>query len=1486
MDDLGPATSEWVVTDGAAVRRYSATPDDAQRALGGNDALEDHAVATHTPVAHGACTQVLLRKALDGSYQLLFNGCVSVAGDDGYHVLPSFRKTEHITESATGRKVPAPVVFSVLVEGGACAPDCITLQARQRTFVAGVQTNENRESVIMEAKLQAMRPGDVESKAVSVPYPMAFGPPPRVVFQDNAAAQKAAFQKSRADMESARRAWEAVLQGRNVSKGTIKELRRAMRQGFSLLPMAAWTVAAALQFKNLIYEITNKNEGRDFNDVVQDAMQSTGNPIASLMNNADIYLTFLKFAVSITRYTWQGGSESDVSTEAPKTVSISVFDLPGTLRRVAGAQSGGLYSNLGNAWNIDTLKKLKRFDDAAVLKYLLRREDLTDAEVETLRQRTVTQLTDQWRAELPQAQRDDDMPDDKQQEINEEVEKLVGQSEAIGNGFSTEYGTEVDMRNGGYVESVFSIEVVDSRRNGAETRETYRIRSEQSLRAGLVAAGYETLASDLSATETHLSFLSRSDFHTTPVLQQVVLLLTTEIDKKDNGSWKRELANWWAERDAPVYKLDLDKLEKALQGIVQNVKRMVQALVDGSNADTNGPERVMATSVMRYLPHLVRMRPVGPGTFELERDDEQVEIATAEDPATVNSDGLRDAVKVSSATLRIVRQAVVQFLEADGIARPRMRIQMLMKASAWNDQLTRGVKTLESHGHRRVGIATRHVYAPRMPIPIVDAMACREEHAHLRETSSPYARLRAQAMVAWLTPPEGEPFTKTIAGAFGLPASHAGELILGVVADVATNDVLERSPNKGQYVSPTRAQLMASAMDRATRRMRVAQLLADAVFKKKPMQVRLNDDDALFDCYPEGATLLTLLRESAVWRAWQTPSNRDLLRHDLHASASIAAPVGIVALEELLDAAGKLRPAEVPLHRLPFLAPQTLCMHTHEALAVLGTRNADSENVRNRALAALAVQVEHSYQAAQRLHAMATGLLLTPEHQAALLRDCARARPVLHHVPEGADLAALPENYAAAIRLVESSIAQLPQMMQPQGIPNEPRRRLDLAQPAHARVLKKRVAAMRFDVDDLSKERVFEDVDEEQLLEAFARLRFAQTVPAQYLVPFGAAVAKGSYPLMGCCFENLPVYVRLLAAVVPAVPAGTIVSRKAHDTSTQETLHPMVITTNGFYDATNPEVGVALVSMPRARLVARADPVPPTTLRGALRASEADSSDVDAASAFLFNVERLVQCVFLVAGLSSNCATLNAPPPPKRRAKRLNPPPPPPPPTSLRLNEMRTFALLVAMDVGDVDNSGYEWLKENIPTLGDDRDLGALLDVLDAHKDDVDLYATLSNKRWEIAPNNNRMLEVLNDYADSDTAVDEDNKAEKLFKYFDSVRHAADDAHDRLTTEHTDAWILVENANDERESAATEEYDWVLGIWPSLVVVANAVASGVLANAPVLVPDLSRVPAADVRQIARPLLGSLMNAVDGWNRQGLKAVPLCELVAVVVRADP
>ena len=61
--------------------------------------------------------------------------------------------------------------------------------------------------------------------------------------------------------------------------------------------------------------------------------------------------------------------------------SLSVFDLPAALRRVASNRVGGAGSKLGEAMTAEELRKERRFDDAVLLEYLAYGELLSEARI-------------------------------------------------------------------------------------------------------------------------------------------------------------------------------------------------------------------------------------------------------------------------------------------------------------------------------------------------------------------------------------------------------------------------------------------------------------------------------------------------------------------------------------------------------------------------------------------------------------------------------------------------------------------------------------------------------------------------------------------------------------------------------------------------------------------------------------------------------------------------------------------------------------------------------------------------------------------------------------------------------------------------------------------------------------------------------------------------------------------------------------------------
>ena len=1445
MDAIGPATSEWVV-DGAD--RYAATPEDALPALD-VPGFRAHDPDVNVAVEKGACTQVVVHKARDGSYRLLLNGCESQLGEDGYHTLPSYRMEERIREDATGREVPAPVLAAVLVEDGACAPESVTLQVKQRTFVAGMQTDEGSEPVVSEAQLRSTRPGDRRCLARAVSYPMAIGPTVKATFAD----RKRARQVMLDSLARYRKSLIRLLRNRVPDKKLVGRLINAainaspwQKAGMAVAFLPALPVLAGAAL-----------------------LAAAG---AGAAGPAAVGYAAFSSASLAAQVAWSVAKQREIEAlredqMRPQEHTISVFDLPLIIQRIAGTAGGGMYSRGGVPLSLKELRAAKRHDDAALMEWITEHAELgVDEKAEMERM-----LDEEYRKTLPQGHPEKDrVSAATRQQIKADVEEaaksaLVLDGRDLGNTYTIDSVDEADIVARGYVESVLCIEVVDSRRPGSRTRETFKLRSAQAFSAGFVAAGYLHLEQKLTATVADVKkmFASSLDLNHVPIVHQHMYK-----DARPTGDAKKDLMDFWVKRNQGTSFPPEQRVFASLNGFAQKVLETLQAVKALATLPANRPLRFPL--VARYLPHVVRIRVGGAASFALGTEDANVVISEVGGVTAIANDGLRDAVGDMSNIARTVRQAVAQFVEGEGVARPRTRVQLVM-AGTRIDPDAAGVSPLvEPVAKRMSTINTRHVYAPRLPLAVVDAMACREEHTQMRE----------QLAIAWLQAPLQEPKGTGIADKFRVPASHTGELTLGVIADLATDDVLKRAPNPGLHVSPMRTHLMESAVENAVRRLSAVVPLTREVFRERPVPKRLHDSDALFVCYPEGPTLLKLLRESAAWREWQTPrtdpwkGRRSGWRQDMRAAMADAAPTSIASLVELLESIERLQAVVMPLDRFPFLAPQTLATHTPEALAMLKTHDALSPKVLNRAWAGLAMQLEHAAFAAQRLRAMATGLGVSEPHQAALLRDCVRARPVLQHVPVGADLDEAPVSCVGSLALFTQPISQLRGSgpLQP-GVPDTPSAHTLLDNRLHRAVLQARTAAMRLDIADLANERALED--DAPLDEIFARLRVGSSA-AQYLVSFGDAAVKGHYPLMGRFFESLPVYMGLLHADAPKTSKreasrGTIVPRTAHDC--EDNLHPMVITTNGA-EPSKLRLSVALVNLERSD--AMSAPLPETLAEALAQLDTTEGGvDVDAASAILFNVERLVQCVLLVAATSPECESLVIPPPISVDAMRVAIPIEPQASQRLLLIRMRVNALLVLMSV----SPGLE--EADLKTRMGYNDDGVTENTTEALL--VNIAFSEALYRWlDVAAlaimGNAAVGAFVKAYSDGLPANDASGRRKvELYKYFsDVLTHAEQQLLDKQD-EHARQWSYAKASNERTDAEADEMRCWEHDAWPNVVAIANALARSLISAPPMLLAVAQ--PGAC---LVEPTPGhSLWIAVAAWRAQGLAAVPLCELAAVL-----
>jgi len=122
----------------------------------------------------------------------------------------------------------------------------------------------------------------------------------------------------------------------------------------------------------------------------------------------------------------------------------------------------------------------------------------------------------------------------------------------------------------------------------------------------------------------------------------------------------------------------------------------------------------------------------------------------------------------------------------------------------------------------------------------------------------------------------------------------------------------------------------------------------------------------------------------------------------------------------------------------------------------------------------------------------------------------------------------------------------------------------------------------------------------------------------------------------------------------------------------------------------------------------------------------------------------------------------------------------------------------------------------------------------------------------------------------------------KLYAYFDSVRQAALQAFEERAKAHEANWqdTWLENASRDAKEHAVR--CWELGAWPNVVAVANAVTRSLLTDPPMLfasIPQQQPCPIATSPD-------ALSKAVTAWRAQGLAAVPLCELAAVLACLEP
>ena len=736
----------------------------------------------------------------------------------------------------------------------------------------------------------------------------------------------------------------------------------------------------------------------------------------------------------------------------------------------------------------------------------------------------------------------------------------------------------------------------------------------------------------------------------------------------------------------------VDAVLNRLQRYQQDLDEKLETLTELPG----GTAYVAAYGVKRRLPQIVRARNAAGMTFVLD-DNNGSTVAEAEGVFGGLENGLRGVVDASAATVRVVRQAIGQMLEAQGYMRERVRLMVLVTQYPRHELVAnlRIVNRRDPQCGPVRGIRTAHVYASRFPLELVGALECHAEHPRLKDALT----------ISWLT--DATRSGVGVAEALSVPATHEGEMVASALAELAARDVARRiGPDLRQ--SPTREQLMRTSVQHAVEQLQRAGALASSIMRSADAAPRVGHEDAWFDCLPGGMALLSVMHENAAWRSFHPPWTQQSAycggghanRFNVLEAVGVATPLGIESLRRTVDALRSVRVRDdVSVDTLPFLAAQTLNLHPttvalHRNRAVALTNPLEWQ----RAWAELVAHVAASHDAACRVSLLASGLALPPVHAAALLRECAAARPVLG-IAARVSIEEAPEREQQWIRRMDSHLALVSDppgapRVQP-GVPRLPAAHtlVDNAQAGGRMLLETRLATLRFDVEVLARERAL-DV-EGDLVSRFSgvsvggneegELRIARETSV-YLCPFAGALATELGTTAMRQFEDMPVFLKHLSepALVPAQPPPRVVVALQARTSTRtqtRRMHPLLVRLGPDAGATV-AVEVHMVRMPAVKqqpdapteAVEQVDgtqampgleehPSVPQTLRLLWERVEqtrelpyAHGVGVDASSCFLYNVERVVQAILALAGHGHAAGTqvqLQPPPPPQWKRVRM-----------------------------------------------------------------------------------------------------------------------------------------------------------------------------------------------------------------------------------------
>ena len=1236
--------SEWRVFDGAnavAGQRFVATPSAVADAAGAPLAPEP--LADTRPVdepARQPSTQVLLRIRADADQpEVLLDGCLSTANPiTGAHALPSFRRGELVAVDGNGRNVPAPIVVGCLVDDDARVPEVVKVQVVQRTFVDGVQVDKNKESIVSEAELEPFVPGDARASTLTVAYPTLFTKGPYITLVDRSKMRdRFAQQKTRLS------ALFLAFMGQVVGAGS--DVHTQMQRAANSLDLFG---NLAIAFQALLAAIGYARVG----------VAQSGDAAIPAENAAREELGKLLWLVFVV-----GPSAGVPDANRYQTnVDIPLSALPDVLRRITRFDLGEDRGDNETPWTFEDLRKHSRVAEAALLEYF----QYLGAAPGVLAAIAPRQIPALWMDIARRRYRYMNLAftDATRQALDQSWRALYAalfEDDPTRNLLEVHGLQRKTLEWNGYVE--FEVRVVVVKR-GLST--TIALPSSVAREAGWYASGSADAfaAFETAARETIEQLQAAgAKLHRSPVVRGRL-----------TGRMRRDVVAFLAGYRQPELELGRDQFVAHLQDFVSDVRN---ALIGpggvASNLSQTPPVKVgplprswiPSRRALRLLPQRVVSANVLVPNARLQADN-SIEYASESRPLSSAKDGVGQAIAACGAAAPTVRSAAVQFLEMMGSARARLRLHQRFQAPALlldfdrlNPNRVRALPAPTTPSNSNpLTVRTRNLYAVRQPLDVLDAVEAYGQHD----------QIGARTRIGWLTRPVGgdansKPDPLSWSALLGVGASHADELAAGAFFDLVCTDIVAR-----QSVGE-RARLMSSPEAFAAEQLAAAAQLAKEAFDANAAApTRIEDDDAFYDCLPGGVALRCALRESPAWRRWGRPmdafADADRVRRlELAHTTGSGTPVHYAALAAALKRGGaklqapKGRSIGMPYERAPYTSVQTL------VVADVGS--------------ALA-QVEAAWDALARVGALCEAMAplgVTPARRVSAIVDAAAARPILEiaaAAPPPPPTAARPwpltDLLARAVRVPAAQIQASVADAVADGAPRRPP--ADARSPAVRGRLQARLASMRLDLEAVADE----GVDREAVDPLSVRMRRCTMAEAEaddkctLLVPFAAGEPPALHPDLcnAYAFDQTPVFtgavLRRLEALVGDAAALARSAPTAPCTiecyeiawARRQPKHPMQIATSlSAPNRPRVEVGVVLGSLriPDDPVLTAAE-LAVDTLRDALGLARDASNPagrgwhVDATSAVLWTIERLVQALHVALASFDGVDAVVAPPPP------------------------------------------------------------------------------------------------------------------------------------------------------------------------------------------------------------------------------------------------